>query len=190
MGLDMYLECNSRKLVQEVFGAQVAAGYEMADSFHRTHGIICYWRKANAIHSWFVDHVQDGTDDCNPYWVEPEQLAELLETCRKVRASIELVPGKVDSGYVFTKDGGMKHGFEDGTVVADPTVAEELLPTCSGFFFGDTCYNEYYAEDLDKTIFVLDAILSRIQPGGQYGWDHVLPDEPDWNVKFAYQSSW
>ena len=23
-----------------------------------------YWRKANAIHKWFVDNVQDGNDDC------------------------------------------------------------------------------------------------------------------------------
>jgi hypothetical protein len=22
-----------------------------------------YWRKANAIHRWFVEHVQDGNDD-------------------------------------------------------------------------------------------------------------------------------
>jgi hypothetical protein len=25
-----------------------------------------YWRKANAIHRWFVDNVQDGNDDCKP----------------------------------------------------------------------------------------------------------------------------
>lgn len=23
-----------------------------------------YWRKANAIHGWFVDNVQKGNDDC------------------------------------------------------------------------------------------------------------------------------
>lgn len=190
MGLDMYLECNSRKLAQEVFDAQVSAGYESADSFHRSNGIICYWRKANAIHSWFVGNVQGGCDDCKSYRVEPEQLVELLKTCRKVRASVELVPGKVDAGYVFSEDGGVKREFRDGCVVADPSIAEELLPTRSGFFFGDTAYDEYYVDDLDKTIFVLDAILSRIQPGGRFGWDHVLPSEPDWCVKFSYQSSW
>ena len=25
---------------------------------------IASWRKANAIHKWFVDNVQDGVDDC------------------------------------------------------------------------------------------------------------------------------
>lgn len=26
-----------------------------------------YWRKANAIHRWFVDNVQHGDDDCREY---------------------------------------------------------------------------------------------------------------------------
>ena len=37
-----------------------------------------YWRKANAIHKWFVDHVQDGNDDCKKYYVGQEYLKELL----------------------------------------------------------------------------------------------------------------
>lgn len=42
-----------------------------------------YWRKANAIHKWFVDNVQKGEDDCKSYYVTREQLAELLEHCKK-----------------------------------------------------------------------------------------------------------
>lgn len=45
---------------------------------------IQYWRKANAIHKWFVDHVQGGKDDCGTYLVTREQLQELLETCNRV----------------------------------------------------------------------------------------------------------
>ena len=37
-----------------------------------------YWRKANAIHGWFVDNVQDGMDDCKEYYVSREKLKELL----------------------------------------------------------------------------------------------------------------
>ncbi len=44
---------------------------------------ICYieeevaqWRKANSIHKWFVDNVQNGKDDCRDYYVSHEQIAE------------------------------------------------------------------------------------------------------------------
>lgn len=30
---------------------------------------VAYWRKANQIHRWFVNIVQGGEDDCNPYEV-------------------------------------------------------------------------------------------------------------------------
>lgn len=35
-----------------------------------------YWRKANAIHKWFVDNIQDGEDDCGYYEVAPEYLED------------------------------------------------------------------------------------------------------------------
>lgn len=42
-----------------------------------------YWRKANAIHKWFVDNVQDGVDDCETYDVSFKKLVELRELCVK-----------------------------------------------------------------------------------------------------------
>lgn len=44
-----------------------------------------YWRKANQIHKWFVDNVQNGLDDCAEYYVSREKLKELLDTCIKVK---------------------------------------------------------------------------------------------------------
>lgn len=46
---------------------------------------VAYWRKANAIHKWFVD-LNDGTDDCRPIRVNGEQLKMLVDTCKKVLA--------------------------------------------------------------------------------------------------------
>jgi hypothetical protein len=37
-----------------------------------------YWRKANQIHRWFVENVQDGVDNCGEYTVTREKLDELL----------------------------------------------------------------------------------------------------------------
>lgn len=62
-----------------------------------------YWRKANAIHKWFVDNVQGGNDDCGDYEVSEEQLQTLLDTCKKVLAdktqAEQLLPTK--SGFFF-----------------------------------------------------------------------------------------
>lgn len=42
-----------------------------------------YWRKANAIHSWFVRNCQDGIDECQDTYVDREQLKLLLDACSK-----------------------------------------------------------------------------------------------------------
>lgn len=42
-----------------------------------------YWRKANQIHGWFVDNVQDGEDDCGEYPVSRETLQNLRDLCKQ-----------------------------------------------------------------------------------------------------------
>ncbi len=65
-----------------------------------------YWRKANAIHRWFVENVQDGKDDCGEYFVPPSSLEELLELCLAVKLNPEqadeLLP--TSSGFFFGGD--------------------------------------------------------------------------------------
>ena len=41
---------------------------------------ICYWRKANAIHNWFVQNVQNGVDDCREHTVTYNDLKNLRDT--------------------------------------------------------------------------------------------------------------
>lgn len=62
-----------------------------------------YWRKANAIHRWFVDNVQDGEDDCGHYDVSREQLADLATLCDDVLEG-RLAPEEdlpTQSGFFF-----------------------------------------------------------------------------------------
>lgn len=103
MGLDMYLESE-----QFIFGKEAKATVEITNSdgekemreFDVTGGKIVtkvgYWRKANAIHKWFVDNVQDGEDDCERYYVSFESLKELKELCEEVlenpKKAKELLP--------------------------------------------------------------------------------------------------
>ncbi len=58
-------------------------------------------------------------------------------------------------------------------VLADKDDAKELLPTVSGFFWGDTEYNEYYYQDISDTLQGLSEALDDIQPNDKlyyYAW--------------------
>lgn len=55
----------------------------------------------------------------------------------------------------------------------DNSKAEELLPSQSGFFFGGTEYDEWYYEDINNTIKILEEVLA--DEGGD---------------DFEYSSSW
>jgi len=131
-----------------------------------------YWRKANAIHKWFVENVQDGNDDCGEYVVSRENLEELLCLCREVVSESVLVEGTVQNGYKY--NGGKKIPIlEVGKTISNHEVASKLLPTGSGFFFGSTNYDQWYYENIKKTIEIIEKCLN-------------LPD--DWT--FVYHSSW
>lgn len=64
---------------------------------------IFYWRKANAIHRWFVEHVQYGMDDCRPYPVHPELILDLIDRCQRVTVDHSLAPELLPSqgGFFF-----------------------------------------------------------------------------------------
>jgi len=92
-----------------------------------------YWRKANHIHRWFVENLQDGNDDCQEVYVSPSKLKELLSSCREALENKE--------------------------------TACELLPTHSGFFFGRTEYDEFYFNDINYTIKIIEDILDDMSNG-------------------------
>jgi len=116
-----------------------------------------YWRKANQIHKWFVDNVQDGNDDCGSYYVSREQLQELLNTVNDILDKVQLVDGTLHAGTRWDKNGKTEL-YQDGKVIANPEVCE-ALPTTSGCFFGNTDYNEWYVRDLEDTKKILEDVL-------------------------------
>ena len=118
-----------------------------------------YWRKANQIHNWFVENIQDGIDDCNYHReVTEEDLTELLNVCQKVLDSCKMVTGQICNGYKY-ENGVRTPMMEVGKYVENPSVAKELLPSTSGFFFGGTSYDEYYVEDIKNTIDIITKVL-------------------------------
>lgn len=86
-----------------------------------------YWRKANAVHKWFIDTCADGVDECQRIYVSKDQLSDLYDLCKRIKKK--------------------------------PELASDLLPTQSGFFFGDTEYGEWYMQDIEETIEILKPIV-------------------------------
>lgn len=167
MGLDMYL---SKKIY-------VGANYE----HNKVEGVIeltkdskplqvnlkkvkyieeeaAYWRKANQIHKWFVDNVQNGEDDCGEYDVSNTQLQELVDLCKKVLEVAKVSDGQIVTSETMGDDGWVKN-YTPGKIIQNQEEIHELLPTTSGFFFGGTDYDEYYLQDIKDTIEQLEPLL-------------------------------
>ena len=98
MGLDMYL--NARKYVSkydykgqdrtevpEFSTLANMSGVDGLTKYSEFAGIeisypVAYWRKANAIHGWFVNECAGGVDECQPIYVPREKLVELRDLCK------------------------------------------------------------------------------------------------------------
>jgi hypothetical protein len=163
MGLDMYLEVRdyvSASTYKDVDGNFERVPVEAGASILQASGLnkiaspegygvtvsatAIYWRKVNSIHNWFVENVGGGVDECQSMYVPRATLEELRDTVEMVYKS------------------------------KNEAVAQEHLPTASGFFFGQTDYNEYYWGDLEYTLKELNRVLN---------------DAPE-DVSFYYQASW
>ena len=122
----------------------------------------CYWRKVNAVHHWFVVHVQDGEDDCGSYDVTVEELMELAKLCMLVHAY-----------YLENKN---NHGAPKKKA---QEFAEEHLPVAQGFFFGSEKYDKYYFQDIGETVNMLNPLIAE-----------QLEEDNKMHQWFKYNSSW
>ena len=186
MGLDMYLRKKhyvknwSYMGPEELHSVTVRKGGKIVKEIkkkrisHVVEEVAC-WRKANAIHKFFVDKVQKGVDECQESYVDAEQLKDLLDRCKTVLEKSELVNGKIQNGYTVDDKLNRVYNMIEGEVVKDSAVSHDLLPSAEGFFFGSTEYDEYYIQDIQYTIEILEAELDK---NGEFSGDYY------------YQSSW
>ena len=151
MGLDMYMRLRH--------STEYGKSFETFDNAHgsdwkcstKIYDVI-EWRKANAVHKWFVDNVQSGQDDCGRYPVSIDHLHKLRADC--------------DSALQRYND-------------RDIEGAAVYMPTASGFFFGCTDYDQYYAEDLLRTKVVCSKLIKTLKANEGRGYFSV-----------EYESSW
>jgi len=153
MGLDMYLRLRH--------STEYGKNFETFDNAHgsdwkcttKIYDVI-EWRKANAVHKWFVDNVQDGKDDCGRYIVSVDDLHKLKADC--------------ETALTYFNEG-------------DHEGAAAYMPASAGFFFGSTDYDEYYADDLRKTIRVCSQLIKTIKANTYKGRGYISVE---------YESSW
>ena len=163
MGLDMYLD--ARKYVSKydyseghdkkkldpsyaAISAVAPAGYDKYADFGSitVSYPVGYWRKANAIHGWFVRELAGGEDNCQEIDVPREKLEELLEKCKAVAS--------VHAGSV------------------EEAASDNGLYPVQGFFFGSYEIDEWYMQDMKYTIEMLEHVLEVI-PNDSWEWSFV-----------------
>lgn len=158
MGLDMYL--TAEKYVSgyrdvpardKVLGALGDHPPLRDEGAHAVVNVsVAYWRKANAIHNWFVENVQDGEDKCEKAHVPLEKIKELVATCE---------------GVLFKRD---------------PELAAEELPTADGFFFGPTDYDDWYWGNLEETVAILSPLIQWFEADENRAGDWDLFYQSSW----------
>ena len=84
--------------------AKIADACESKDCGITLHFPVAYWRKANHIHGWFVENVQDNKDDCEEYYVSRQKLEELKIKCMRMLVSKNPDTMPRVSGFFFGSD--------------------------------------------------------------------------------------
>lgn len=149
MGLDMYLiketyigaEFKHRQIDGTIFitkeGVRVPIDFNLISEITES---VATWRKANAIHKWFVDNVQDGNDDCGKYHVTVDQLRQLVKVCKEVikdpSKARELLPPQ--SGPYFGSINIDEWYFEDLKLTVKQLTP--IIKECSSDNFDVTLY--------------------------------------------------
>ena len=107
MGLDMYLYGSKFNYIID------EKTKEIKNQIIKTEEI--YWRKANHIHKWFVDNVQEGHDNCLCHEFQREDLIELKNACAKVLENRDMAKDilPTQSGFFFGSTDYDEYYFEE-----------------------------------------------------------------------------
>lgn len=183
MGLDMYLNRNLnpngnvlRITPQDEFNSNDFAkllerATKSSESYLRpTISVnIAYWRKANAIHEWFVEHCGDDVDECQDIDVSLDDLRELKDICERILQAPN-----------------------------DINLMESLLPPQDGFFFGGTDLNDEgtlnaYLEDVRYTNDMLSEEFRIVDEFKKYKTPSEYNPERSIDaidIYYTYRASW
>lgn len=120
-----------------------------------------YWRKFNALHGYIVENYGKGIDECQEIYLELSDLEVMIEVMKEVMKS---------------------KPNEDGVV--DPSAPDpgDLLPPTQGFFFGGYELDEYYYDEVERTIELFTELVNEEQKSEE--------ENGLWSGSFYYQANW
>ena len=169
MGLDMYLYIRKNEYCSKYYkdeGSDLKLEYpkdvsrffpNLTDlTISRTTDYkVGYWIKANAIHSWFLENCAAKDPFDNP-----------IDDCRPIEIPLEKLEELLDT----CKE-----------VLEDHSLAKRLLPTADGFFFGSTKYDEWYFNNIEETINIIEPVIDFMKHMSEI-------KDCTWDV--IYEASW
>lgn len=180
MGLDMYL---SKKTYVKYWEHKGADNYKITVTKNGERTAIdpkrisfiteelMYWRKANQIHGWFVNHCTEIIPDVQ-YIVTLDNLKALLEDCYQVLDLLKTAPKKKVEVHTGWANGESTYVDVE---VYDSEEVMKIMPPTSGFFFGSEEINEWYIESITETISFIEKELA---------------SNPDDYEEYEYYASW
>lgn len=150
-------------------------------------GLDMYLNKHTYVQQW--QHIEEDkqykvevTKGGQPTHINPKKVKYIIEEAGYWRKANQIHQWFVDNVQKGVDDCGDYYvGTDDleklldacEKVKADHSLADTLLPSASGFFFGGTEYDEWYFNSIDNTIEILK---------------EALADESD--SSYYYSSSW
>ena len=150
-------------------------------------GLDMYLNKHTYVQQW--QHIEEDkqykvevTKGGQPTHINPKKVKYIIEEAGYWRKANQIHQWFVDNVQKGVDDCGDYYVDTDDLeklldacekVKADHSLADTLLPSASGFFFGTTEYDEWYFNSIDNTIEILK---------------EALADESD--SSYYYSSSW
>jgi hypothetical protein len=138
-----------------------------------------YWRKANGIHGWFV-RFSGEPDKCQRIYLGIKDLTKLRDDCVNALANRDQATEPITSTISLNGEGedvvkAIMNEWENQKMRTNTQVLDDdpLAPT-EGFFFGNAVRDEWYYNDLEQTVELINALIAC--DNGDY--------------RYYYQASW
>ena len=182
MGLDMYLYAEKYvsssdtfdkehpimfKDIKKIAGLEQLPTPDFANILVKQ--LVGYWRKANAIHGWFINNVANGVDECQEIHLNREQLETLRSDCIKALANPDR-EYQIENNKVFYLLCDYLNSLDQKITV--DTYENPLKPS-AGFFFGSNDLGDYYYSQLEYTVDLITTLLENSD-----------------QLEFIYRASW